>query len=293
MRRPFRRAFTMIELLVVIGILVLLISILLPAISKAYNEARRNSDAADLAAISQALDAYRNDFGNYPQVDAAMASNTNNPYRGASILCWALVAPGPQGNPSGNAFGTADGYGDPTGQQANLPGPGFRVRGTQGTVHQSYLNLDRFKLAMVSGGIASISVPANGAFDDAHAVILDRFGQPILYFPANRAAVVTSSMNSYVGQGTYTGGTTPVNPATSPRYNTNDAPINQLFSYNLGGTFTPLQAMLRLMPGVSTQANGSVMQTLDPSGAVNANFLLWSAGPDGKFGGDDDVTNFR
>src|SRR5690348_14407494 len=67
--RRKREAFTLVELLVVIGILVALIAILLPAVNKAYKNAQRTSMQADLAAISQALDAYRNDFADYPRPD--------------------------------------------------------------------------------------------------------------------------------------------------------------------------------------------------------------------------------
>lgn len=286
-----RKAFTMVELLVVIGILVLLVSILLPAISKAYDEARRTSDAADLAAISQGLDAYRNDFGDYPRIDTTLVLNQSQ-YPGSVLLCWALIAPGPQGNGGGTPFGS-DGYGDPTGSNLNLPGPGFRVRGTQGAVHQPYVNVDRFKMGVVATSGTVTPATTTTAFNDSTTVILDRFSQPILYFAGNKQAAVTAAaIGSYVGQGAYPGGPVPVNPALNPRYNSNDAPINQLFSYSIGNSpLTPIKAMLRLMPGVNTDPSGN--QTLDPSAATSANYLLWSAGPDGKFGGNDDVTNFR
>src|SRR5947209_16246920 len=130
MRRSSRTAFTLVELLVVIGILVALVAILLPAVNKAYKTAQRTSMQADLAAISQALDAYRNDFADYPRVDVFLFQ-VQRQYPGSAALCWGLIAPGPQGNGGGAPFGS-DGYGDPnpTNPNANLPGPGFRVRGT-------------------------------------------------------------------------------------------------------------------------------------------------------------------
>ena len=80
-----RSGFTLVELLVSIGIIVLLIGILLPAITRAYRTAERTRVAADFQTIATGLDAYKADFGTYPTVDA---QNT-----GASILCKALVGP--------------------------------------------------------------------------------------------------------------------------------------------------------------------------------------------------------
>ena len=67
-RRPPRRsAFTLVELLVVIGVIVTLMGLLIPAVSYAKEKAKRTKTVNLLSQIQAACSAYKNENGIYPE----------------------------------------------------------------------------------------------------------------------------------------------------------------------------------------------------------------------------------
>src|SRR3954463_10837693 len=88
MKQRSRAGFTLVEMLVVIGIIVLLVGILLPTIMSARRNAEKNAVRMELHTIALALDAYKADFGDYPRPPGA--TPVQRKYR---LLAWALIGP--------------------------------------------------------------------------------------------------------------------------------------------------------------------------------------------------------
>src|SRR4051812_7882135 len=61
-------AFTLIEILVTLGIIVLLVGILVPMVSSARSKAARNREQRDVEALRMGLEEYKNNFNEYPAI---------------------------------------------------------------------------------------------------------------------------------------------------------------------------------------------------------------------------------
>jgi prepilin-type N-terminal cleavage/methylation domain-containing protein len=166
-RAAHRGGFTLVEMLVVIGIIVLLIGLLSPMISRAYRNAERARVAADLNAVSTALEAYKQDFGYYVPVPTNMT--------GANMLARGLIAPGTQAEDGvdGPGFRVSKGF-DPSNPSA---GTNLNTK-----AYPPYLNPEVFKLIDVNGNTVS----------NSSGFIADRFKKPILYFVANGKPTITA-----------------------------------------------------------------------------------------------------
>ena len=78
LHRP-QRAFTLIEVLVVVAILGILAAIVVPRIMDRPDEAKRVAAKADVSAIVQALKLYRLDNGFYPSTDQGLMALAQRP----------------------------------------------------------------------------------------------------------------------------------------------------------------------------------------------------------------------
>ncbi|MDB5323876.1 MAG: type secretion system protein [Phycisphaerales bacterium] len=170
--RSDRTAFTLVEMLAVIGIIVLLVGILLPTVMSARRNAERNAVRMELQTIALALEAYKADFGDYPRPPTG--TPTQRKYR---LLAWALIGP----------YDATTGVADPLAPGNTMidgaDGPGFRTvfdksANKGGKVWGPYLAPDKFRVATSANNLDFPTTPADLRWD-----ILDRYGSPIEYFP--------------------------------------------------------------------------------------------------------------
>jgi len=238
-----KRAFTLVELLVVIFIIALLTLLILGAVHYAQRSSRISKTKADLAAISTAIEQYYSDFKIYP----GMSDPTAGPgMMRHTILAQALMGPGPA---------TEDG----------ADGPGFRVVTNVNTgafdanakKWDPYLAPEHFKVQKFT---------RSGAPGVSYWAILDYFGNPIRYLPKRRTLNVKSP-NSLVDS------PTGVAPSTCI-FDARDGEHPQT------GTIDLTPDILQVIMGDSNNDN---FIDGDENFAVESSFILASPGPDELF----------
>jgi len=325
--RHSRVGFTLVELLVVMGIMVLLMGVLLPAVMHAMKAGRKSRVQADFQTISQALEAYKADFGDYPRFPGNGSGISNQwdmfNQRGAELLCRALIGPGPAfpqtavsaGSPdnSGADGAGAGGSGDSTDANSKAAGPGFRTREgydsnnnlqAQGKVWGPYVTPDKFRvftLSTVPGLTTVLSSTNTTGTPDATSILLDSQGHSILYFPAALTTPNFSQANKYLAD--YADPNSPPVIGTQYLYNSFD---NCSSTTSTGGV-PPDPMNNPLITTALTQSDFYKLLGVDSTtGQVDAGqtptytgpYILWSAGEDNTFGisprdgKSDDITNF-
>jgi len=89
--KSVRCAFTTIELITVVAIIAMLVALLVPSLTMVRNAARRAQQKAQFNAIAMALEAFKQDYGDYPPSDWPLPPDPESNYCGAQKLAEALL----------------------------------------------------------------------------------------------------------------------------------------------------------------------------------------------------------
>jgi prepilin-type N-terminal cleavage/methylation domain-containing protein len=307
-----RDGFTAIELLVTIGIIVLLAGLLLPMIVKAVRSGSRARTSADLSAIDIGLDAYKGDFGTYPTVDTAGT--------GFAVLGKTMI--GPFGD--GRAGAAMDDQDPPRYDAGKTYKPGDCVfmnanDGTDSYValvenigqtppnpqYWAQLNVHDFQdgpgFKARAGGKVYGPYLAPGKFKTRGLAILDTFGNPIMYFPASPVKINLAIPNTLYVSSADTGtpgGNALVAGGGTCMYKFDDngrTAISLTTEQDQQNPYRGLARMQAMMGAArniaqSGAAKGNLSSTDGETAITTAPYVLWSCGPDGRFGAFNDIT---
>lgn len=318
---PSRRsAFTLVELLTVIGIIALLIGILVPSLARARDIAKKTTTRAELDTIGKSLSMFENDFKGLPESSSDRRdpilglpdATSNDRLMGAHWLARAMAGPDFQGVDNGGHFlkdreKVSVVGGQITGVASGGTGIPFVTAATADR-KGSYLESAKVLARDTDNRLQQVTSPGTGRL-----VIIDSFNWPILYYKANPRARHSFS------------NTNPAYGANDPLgiYNLNDNILitgdgspNSSWDFSGSGVdhglgyFGPSQSDILSNPnsvhsdvppaathrGKSfvdylhehrTHETGNVIKPVKPE-----SFVLISAGKDGVYGTDDDVNNF-
>ena len=308
-RKPYHSsvAFTITELLVVVGIIVLLIGILLPALGKVRQKARVTQTSSTLEEFAKACDAFNQQFGYYPGIvpeyilendpkitpaENAILHLSGGAVREDELPVWI----------GGVRYDTlADIEFRPgfAGQiiEFNSPdGATFRVKIDAGSVGEGpFIQGKRYAPFYAPKGSDLTSgrgIVRTGTSDELNAIpsVVDAWGTPILYARRVRANGPLVGSANHSGSGSFEPGAQfsyPVHQSLLLSTGLGQLEQEQPFDGNEGSIlctdsgFNDPEDARNFAQIVRTPAIGSSTSPL--SGAPRGEYIVISAGPDGVF----------
>jgi type II secretory pathway pseudopilin PulG len=294
-----KTAFTIIELLTVMSIIIILIGLLVPSLNMAKRYAKEVRQKAQFHSIDSALELFSGAWDGYPPSSAMDGAATPAPYCGAMKLCEALVGQDLMGFHPESRF-RADCTIDGTKYLYDNPNPPGQVLypdvPTNLKSRQTYLQQtsDVYKLEELYATITPFTNVKLNVLCDVYSSVKHRvtgksIGRPILYYKANTSNIIHDPCL----------GITPVPTRTSSgdyiyNYYDNDdivhlASVQSGTTHPLDGGATPRTNFYEITRDkrISLQSNGNGRPYRPDS------YILISAGFDGIYGTNDDIFNFE
>ena len=303
------KAFTLVELLVVISIIALLVAMLMPALGRARMAAKVVAQKSALQAMATGLDLFRNDMGYYPssaratgdyiqhtpmETPSADATDT-----GAHHLVEALCGIDMLG------YSSAVWVEDLRYYQTNAAGEPVDLMNAPMTRNGPYVNVEQMKFAnfrtMSDSDKSAMreklnftnSNPENKAMtDNPNPLFIDDLNidtpRPILYYKAHTRKTLIGEIFDYGDNAAIAADVYAVRPKDKdvnekyPRFQRADDPsdptkyVEGKFEYFMWNSVTSQAAS----DGMARPYNKDT-------------YLLISAGPDGEYGTEDDICNFE
>ncbi len=181
-----RAAFTIVELLTVMSIIVILIGLLVPALNKVKVFAKKVKQSAQFHSMEAAIELFNNEFDGYPESGALDSTNTS--YCGAMKLCEAMMGQDMLGFHSNSVFradgrdamDTMDLY-NPTADLTARKGPYLPPEGADAVEVQEIW-------AGTTGTGTGPFLPRSRVLCDVYTRKIDsgrKVGMPVLYYRAD------------------------------------------------------------------------------------------------------------
>ena len=291
-----KKAFTIVELLTVMSIIVILIGLLVPALNNVRRFARKVKQKAQLHSVEAALELFNSELDGYPQSDAMDGApvGQERAYCGAMKLCEALMGFDLMGFHPESSF-IVDG--------TDLSGRQLYGTATLRARRGPYLpieNANAFELRQLYGDTGTGSFSDPPPTQVPYYVLCDEYtrdlktgikaGMPILYYKAN-------TENSL-----HFDSTKPENQTTNPLPIMPDSKGN---IYNYWDNHMLVGLGKPWVQGLSTHElsdykrfymntrSEKIAPPRPPRPVNSGTFILISAGFDGEYGTADDVCNFE
>lgn len=268
-----KAAFTIVELLTVMSIIVILIGLLVPALNEVRKYAKNVKQKAQFHAIGVALEFFNGEFQAYP--DSSANGPDGNPYCGAMKLGEAMVGKDLLGFHPDSVF-NSNGQ-DFSGRQL------YNAANSDLSARKTYLDLDNANAYRIQEIYGASNI---GSFDGESIVLCDVFGQvmsttgqrigmPILYYKAHPARLLHDVAD-------------PDNSIYDYRDNQQLVLLGKPWDTGSGHKL----ATEGTTPGARFYENTWNEKVTVRKPFNKDTYILISAGSDGEYGTADDICNF-